>query len=328
LRPTLAIVPFSEDFAQGRLFSDLRLDRDGALEPWRSLAGALRADGWRVDTADRLIGEPVSVWLHLDAHLPPPNDVSPQRAILMMFEPEVVAPYWYRRIRGALPPFAAIYTHDRSLVARGAPFSYLHIPHSPPQGLLPQTRTDTLVMINARKYPQSGKGELYSERERVVQWFARHDRQIAVYGRGWTKADWRHPVFALRTPALRKVERGPVESKFDVLVRARFAVCFENMRSPGYISEKLFDCLACGAIPIYYGDPEITRTIPADAIVDYQRMRGPEELDRHLEAIDSRTEERMRQRGLSVLKSEQYHPFSIPAFVTSLTACIEEVAGR
>ncbi len=298
------------------------------MEPWRALAESLRAGGWRVETADQLIGEPVSAWVHLDAYRSPPDAAPPSRTVLMMFEPRVVAPYWYRRLAESVPQFATVFTHDRALVARGGPFSYLHIPHSPPKSLVPQARTEKLVMINARKYPRSRDGELYGERERVALWFANHSEGFALYGPGWSRSSLRHPLAALRTSSLRKADRGPIESKFDVLSRARFAICFENMRSPGYVSEKLFDCLACGAIPIYDGDPDIAAIVPIDSFVDYQQIGGPAALSRHIDSIDSDTETRMRQRGQGVIASDSYQPFSIASFVKLMTARLEDVAAK
>jgi len=35
----------------------------------------------------------------------------------------------------------------------------------------------------------------------------------------------------------------------------RFNICLENSYAPGYVTEKIFRPLLCGAIPIYWGDP-------------------------------------------------------------------------
>lgn len=39
----------------------------------------------------------------------------------------------------------------------------------------------------------------------------------------------------------------------------RYSIVIEAERTPGFFSEKLIDCLSMGTIPIYWGDPEISR---------------------------------------------------------------------
>ena len=38
-----------------------------------------------------------------------------------------------------------------------------------------------------------------------------------------------------------------------LLQKCKFYICFENTDAPGYTTEKLFDALLCGSIPIYWG---------------------------------------------------------------------------
>jgi hypothetical protein len=317
----LAIVPFSADYNEGRLLvSGGPLDRDGSLVPWVTLASALTAGGWKVDTSDRLDPTEVSAWLHLDSTEPPPQTSNPARTVVMMFEPEVVSPYWYRHSEGR-PPFATIYTHSLDLVRRGPPYEYLRWPQvlgTPPH----VAREEFLVMINNRKYPVVRRNELYGERERVARWMARRGL-IGIYGAGWDRSTWRHPLSALRTRDLRKGARGTVTSKFDVLGRARFVLCFENQRSEGYHTEKLFDAIAAGAVPIYWGDPRITEAVPATAFIDYDVIRSPAALAQVLEKTDHRTQDAIRAAGRSYLSSPQFLPYTIAAFVERLAAKFE-----
>ena len=50
---------------------------------------------------------------------------------------------------------------------------------------------------------------------------------------------------------------GPVEDKMQFLGNYKFSICFENSKTPGYISEKLSDAFEAGTIPIYYGDDTV-----------------------------------------------------------------------
>lgn len=324
-RHTLAVVPFSQEFAGGRLFlTGTPPDRDGSLKPYAALAKRLRSTGWTVDTVDRLDAGTASAWLHLDSAGLPPTDSDPDRTVLMMFEPEVVSPFWYRRAREARLQYRRVYTYSRELVAHGEPYRYLHCPQA--LGAAPVAlRDEFLVMVNARKYPARREAELYSTRERVAAWFARRGL-MSIYGRGWDRISLRHPISALRTTALRAAARGVVDSKFGVLGRAKFVLCFENMVSPGYHTEKLFDAIAGGAVPVYLGDPEITDTVPAGAFIDYRDAGSPEALHRLLMSTDDAAQERIRVRGRQYLASTDFTPYSIDAFVERLKHDFEELS--
>ena len=54
---------------------------------------------------------------------------------------------------------------------------------------------------------------------------------------------------------------GPVENKRDFISRYLFNIAFENSSYPGYTTEKIAEPWLEGCIPIYWGDPEITRDI-------------------------------------------------------------------
>ena len=47
----------------------------------------------------------------------------------------------------------------------------------------------------------------------------------------------------------------------------KFAIVFENTPYPGYTTEKLMDAFLAGSMPIYYGDPKITREWNTDAFI-------------------------------------------------------------
>ncbi len=51
-------------------------------------------------------------------------------------------------------------------------------------------------------------------------------------------------------------ERG---AKYGLYRASKFAVAFENEAAVGYTSEKLPDALLAGCVPIYWGDPTVTR---------------------------------------------------------------------
>lgn len=72
-------------------------------------------------------------------------------------------------------------------------------------------------------------------RHQVVGWIRTNQTKVEVLGRGYA----------------------PFVHKADGLAPYRYSVIIENVREPGYFTEKLIDCLLCEAVPIYWGAPDI-----------------------------------------------------------------------
>ena len=68
------------------------------------------------------------------------------------------------------------------------------------------------------------------------------------------------------TPVLRsgKNEAETLKLKQDVLSRYLFYFAFENTIESGYVTEKVFDALKAGAVPVYLGDPVTCRRMMPD----------------------------------------------------------------
>lgn len=64
---------------------------------------------------------------------------------------------------------------------------------------------------------------------------------------------------------------GRVENKTQFQSRHRFVLAFENSSTPGYTTEKIIGAFAAGAIPIYWGDPEIEKTFNKDSFINCNR---------------------------------------------------------
>jgi hypothetical protein len=79
-----------------------------------------------------------------------------------------------------------------------------------------------------------------------------------------------------RFPVLERFGRGAVVGRLGEkaawLAPYRYSVVIENSRVNGYFTEKLLDCLACGCVPLYWGDPLVGDTfesvVPFDTLDD------------------------------------------------------------
>lgn len=58
--------------------------------------------------------------------------------------------------------------------------------------------------------------------------------------------------------------RGYAASKYLTLSQYRYNLAIENSLEDWYISEKIFDALLCGCMPIYYGSEKIFDLLPSD----------------------------------------------------------------
>lgn len=52
---------------------------------------------------------------------------------------------------------------------------------------------------------------------------------------------------------------GAVADKLEFQRKHKFVIAFENTATPGYTTEKIVGAFAAGAVPIYWGNPEITK---------------------------------------------------------------------
>ncbi len=160
--------------------------------------------------------------------------------------------------------------------------------------------------------------ELYSHRVRAIRWFeSGAPADFDLYGGGWDAAQF--PSY-----------KGKVDDKLATLAGYRFAICYENAKSiPGYITEKILDCLRAGVVPVYGGAPNIGRWIPADCYVDIGLFGTYDELYAHLKGMDAATHAGYLARMHAFLASPQAYPFSTECFIVTLSSFIAwDVQGR
>lgn len=84
-------------------------------------------------------------------------------------------------------------------------------------------------------------------------------RDVTVYGVGWDTAAARNPGVKLGHALHRSKDP---RHAVDILQDYTFAIIVENCDAEGYASEKLYDALLAGAIPLYYGSVPPGVSIP------------------------------------------------------------------
>lgn len=90
-------------------------------------------------------------------------------------------------------------------------------------------------------------------------------------------------------------------SKLRFISNYKFTIAFENSSSPGYVTEKLINAFSAKSIPIYYGDPVITREFNPKAFINCHDYESFNEAINKVKELDNNDElymEMLRQNPM------------------------------
>lgn len=341
------------------------LGGDNVLGAWVYLREWLGRRGVAVHTADLLVNGEVApakrnIYVslgirHRYARIARRSDVV--LSAFFAFECPIVEPLLYLDLLEASRSFKRVFSFSdgeslRPFLRAPMDFEHFHLPQPfdcVHENAWSRRDRNFMVMVNANKLPRLYVNELYTERLRAIEFFNRHG-EIDLYGVGWNgpparvgstriPSPFRHLAFQtrerwgrMRPPsdplrvATRHAYRGLARSKADILSGYTFAVCFENMALSGWVTEKIFDCLLVGTVPIYLGAPDIERWVSASCFIDMRRFRSYEHLREHLHSLTRADIDEYRIAGREYLASERYRPFTKHALVELFGRMIEEDA--
>ena len=156
--------------------------------------------------------------------------------------------------------------------------------------------------------------DLYKERAKIIQYFETSTtEEFKLYGSAW---DIRYEL--LTFPKLQKIARklkilgnlksygGICVSKNDVIRSSTFNICFENCVYPGYLSEKVFDAILGGSIPIYWGHHEIPQSLKT-AVIDASHFETAKDLIGYCCNLEIEKRFRILEYGKVFLATEGLH---------------------
>jgi len=323
---SIYVDPSYKAYYDDRLFDKANtvLNRDDTLAPFIRLRAALEQQGIDLHTADFLMQRVgngrISDYYSLGvlenyAQLKSRDDVRLQAFVI--FEPPVVDPHLYQALPELTAAFERVYVHN----TEGDGYSLKGVDQAKLRKLYwPQPHKDVLtdywsrdnrlrrlVMINGNHKPVSYNAELYSKRIEALAALSKYGC-VDLYGRGWERwwsrnsmwfPYWRH----VRT--LKSIYKGACASKYEVLSQYEFALCFENMTMKGYVTEKIFDCLYAGTIPLYLGAQDITDLIPKDTYIDCSKLSSWEKVHEKVMSMSTAEVQSMRVAGRAFIQGEQ-----------------------
>lgn len=322
------IDPSYTAFNADKLFDllDPVLNRDDQLLAATRLRESALQQGHVISTADKIPtstdlqeGDYYSMGLRPNLDNLHAHNVRLRAYILM--EPPIVAPGLYAALPEITSEFERCYVHNM----HGDGYSldgvntdslrklYWPIPY---QGVInpfwdKQERIRKTVVINSHHRPLGKGHELYSKRIEALAVFAKHGT-ADLYGHGWDKLLTKRNLwlpFLRHRSVLLKTYRGPCRSKYETLSNYTHCLCFENMRMDGYVTEKIFDCLYTGTIPLYLGADDIATYIPNDVFIDCRKFTHWEALIEYVQNMGANQIAIMREAGRAFMESDKILPY-------------------
>jgi len=323
-------------FNKNEIFNPLSpLNVDDRLSSVRLLRERLAAAGWDCHTADFYLQKSLRPDAALFFDIPPRTLPSlaggwgkTVRKLAVLFECDVIKPQNWDKVRHA--EFDAVFTWSDQLVD-GKKYFKLNFPQKFPAAaeFFPEKKNKFCALVAGNK-KSSHPSELYSERLKTIRWFeVNHPAELDLYGTGWDKHLFTGslPVRLLnRLPLVARLAaekypsyRGTVGLKKEMLKQYKFSICYENAKDiPGYITEKIFDSLFAGCVPVYWGAPDIAKHVPEDCFIDRRAFKTHEDLYDFMKGM---TDTKYRDRLSSIsgyLSGCSHYQFSDMCFAETI----------
>ena len=97
-------------------------------------------------------------------------------------------------------------------------------------------------------------------------------------------------------------------TKLNFQSKCKFTIAFENSSSPGYTTEKLMHAYITNTIPIYWGNPEVTKDFNPESLINCHDFSSFEEVVEKVKELDENDE-----LALQILNEPAFAENRIPA---------------
>lgn len=276
----IAIITWGEIYDNDQLFNSTSvINRDNTLDVWETFRSSLNDKGYEVHTIDVYNSiQDVDFYVFFTFNSYWYKKIKSanltHKTMYIAFEPEVVDPLHGKSGLKLLSKyFKYILTWDDNYVDNKVCFKMMYpFVFNISMSDISFDKKKLMVNISANKSSSNSK-ELYSARKKVIEFYD-GEEEFELYGPGWEKEGY-------------SSYKGLAKSKTEIYHRFKFALCLENMYGePGYVTEKILDCIQAGVVPVYYGASDISKYIPEGCYVHFNDFGTIEMLDAFLRGID------------------------------------------
>ena len=320
-------------FANNEIFNSKNpSNRDNCFEPYIFLRDEMKNAGIILNTCDLNDNSQVDLEIHHDV-----QDVSSSNIqYLLMLESHLIAKKNGESVNWG--KYRKVFTWRDDLVD-GRKFIKINIPNPilvpDVDGWGQRDRFCALIAGN-KSLSFFDVRDLYTERVKTIRWFEKNAiDDFDLYGVDWDippppvgrfrnvhRKFWRKVTSFVRLNPFPSY-KGRVKNKRDVLLKTKYAICYENVRDlPGYISEKIFDCFFSGCVPVYWGANNIVDHIPSDCFIDRRKFSNESDLYKHLKSL---TEEQFvfyQNNIVTFLRSDAGRKFGAKFFAETIVNAI------
>ena len=359
------IDPFSKDYLSNNLFTtdNIPANRDDCVSMWRYLKKYCLEHEIHVTTIDFWNEDQCSeddiyvAFNHKEKgsktyrlfsifrnnQFPKQNIESFTNKILYQFEAPASMPHVSQNIEDMLKYYTLVFLAYKIENEDCYYFNYPQTYNEVIEKYFLTSNRKFLTLINSNIRPRPNPAELYSERIKAIEFFSRTN-DIHLYGFGWNKHLFFHFLlnllyktyfgrkknlvdinFHIYQSALIKAYKGSVESKYRTLSKYLYAICFENMIMPGYLTEKLFDCFFSGTIPVYLGAPDIEKYVPIECFIDMRNFKDYDKLKAFLKSLTTTQIKDYKDNISEYLHSDQYRAFTKEYFAEQFVKIIQRL---
>ncbi|OXG08758.1 glycosyl transferase family 10 (putative fucosyltransferase) [Flavobacterium araucananum] len=328
-------------YQNNQLFNEnnTQVNRDDCFRPWIELKKSLEQDKIFLNTVDIMPIKDADIILFMN--MPTLNDVNFKEALSLKKKiycvvTELDLIHKPNSNINQMGLFDKIFTYQTNLIDNKKFFKINYsfdfkkqILEFDQSHMVSRSYFSTMIAGNKKLKHDN---ELYSKRVEIIKWFeSNHTNQFDLYGLGWNKRRIfnRYVLNYSNLGFIGKLlsdyyitYKGSVEKKSDVLKKYKFSFCLENaIDTEGWITEKIFDSLFNGCIPIYLGASEIETFIDKSCFVNLRDFESFEELYDFLTNMDKET----YNNYLSNIKKfierkaeDNEYEFGIPYFIKTI----------
>ena len=283
----ISVIPSNPSLLNNRIFNR-NPTRDSVFAPHKALKDLVVQEGHDIATFDCLSVYEADKVLVFDGFFFPEIILSalkrlgPAGLVGVFWEPPQIVPLYFdsdiHSCFGTILLVENTWPDNRRIFYGPYPF-----PRYKTQWI-PFHKRKMLVSISGGKLARF-KGSLYPARVKSIRYFQNaFPDSFDMFGEGWER---KGIIQGLLMNRRFTAYRGRCENKQDTMRQYCFSICYENCDNiRGWVTEKMFDSMQAGCVPIYLGAPDIGEYVPKDCFIDRRDYDNERQLEEYLRSIN------------------------------------------